>query len=56
MLSATERIIVKNRLATDPEQFPKEFSFEEIVDIIKRDAADNENFDIYMECLAVERG
>jgi len=56
MLSATERTIIKNRLATDPEQFPRDFSFEEIVDLIKRDAAENADFDTYMECLAIERG
>ena len=54
MLSKLEWNIVKDRLKTDPEQFPKTFSFEEIVDLVKVEAAQNDDFDIYMECLSLE--
>ena len=54
MLSKLEWNIVKDRLKTDPEQFPKTFSFGEIVDLVKVEAAQNDDFDIYMECLSLE--
>lgn len=53
-MSNQEKEIVKEKLLTDPDQFPEDFTFEDVVGVVKYSAAEDGDFELFMTCCELE--